>query len=173
MRSSINVQIHDDYVAIDSRKNAKEMALALLAASPICLIDWILEWVGWAEPNDPKIASAFIIAILLAAFIGVAIEASATFRFDRKGATRKMLKNYVVFIPWEEMKYIGVCLASDTRFTARYEILLSKIPYSEFKGYHTMLHRWRDSKSFIRLLYISDELYEKILEFSGGERNIE
>ena len=71
------------------------------------------------------------------------------------------------------MKYIGVCLASDTRFTARYEILLSKIPYSEFKGYHTMLHRWRDSKSFIRLLYISDELYEKILEFSGGERNIE
>ncbi len=168
-----NVQIHDDYVEIDSRKNAKEIALAILAISPLCLFDWVCVWAGWQEPDEPKITSCFLIALVILSLIGAAVEGSTTFRFDRKGATRKMFINYVVFIPWEEMKYIGACMAPATRFGARQEILLSKVPYSKFMKYNTTSHRWYGSRTVIRLLYIDDELYEKILELSGGERNIE
>lgn len=75
------------------------------------------------------------------------------------------------------MKYIGAGFAprdyySSIIYPNQYEMLFSKIPYMEYKRFHTLLHRLLDTKYIIRLGYIDDETYEKILEFSGGERNI-
>lgn len=173
----MNVQLLDDCMIIDSRENAKKMFFALLMCSPICLIDWILVWTGLAEPDEPKIASGFLIAFFVFAFFCAAIEARITIRFDKDGATRTIFGIYTVFIPWDEMKYIGAGFAprdyySSIIYPNQYEMLFSKIPYMEYKRFHTLLHRLLDTRYIIRLGYIDDETYEKILEFSGGERNI-
>ncbi|MFR7757742.1 MAG: hypothetical protein ACLU3G_01320 [Christensenellales bacterium] len=166
------VQLFDDHIIVEARQNAKKMFFAMLAISPLCLVNWALVWIGLADPNDPKVASYFLIAFFAFELFQIAVEAGTTFRFDRNGATETVFKK-VVFIPWSEMKYIGACDSPSTVYHSRYEMLFSKIPYSEFKKYHTMLYRMRESRYLIRLKYIDDETYEKILEFAGGERNIE
>lgn len=178
MNDSINVQIFDDHIDIDARKNAKEMFYALLLISPLCLIDWILVWTGLAEPDEPKITSGFVIILLIISFFGVAVEATIKFRFDKDGATRTVFKKYVVFIPWDEMKYIGVCQAArdyPSGIPPKMILLCSKLPLSKYKRFHPfIIDRWIESKKVITmgLQQIDDEIVEKILEFSGGERNI-
>lgn len=93
----MNVQLLDDCMIIDSRENAKKMFFALLMCSPICLIDWILVWTGLAEPDEPKIASGFLIAFFVFAFFCAAIEARITIRFDKDGATRTIL-GYTLYL---------------------------------------------------------------------------
>lgn len=167
----------DDKITIGAPDNIKQKVIALIAFSPICLIDWILEWVGLGA-DEPKYASMFIIAAWILAFIGMGFEAYTQYKIDRRGVTRMVFKKFVTFIPWEEMKYIGDCIDTpDWQLPVggphNHVMLFSRVPYSEYMRFHIIIHRLIETRHVISIRYIDDETYEKVLELSGGERNIE
>lgn len=168
----------DDKLIIGAPDDIKQKAIALIALLPICFVDWIFAWVGWRTPDEPKSASIFMIGIWLVALIVLGFEAYTQYIIDGHGVTRTIFKRFITFIPWEEMKYIGDCIDTpDLPNPAgggwRKVMLFSKVPYSEYKRYHIIIHRLLETRRVISIRYIDDETYEKILEFSGGERNIE
>ena len=168
----------DDSIIIISPKEPKKSTIvAFILLLPFCFLDRIIEWAGLGSV-EPKILSVFVAIAWLLGAVGVVFEAGLRYRIDKNGVTRTLFGKFATFIPWDEMKFIGTCIAPlDFTFlpvnNSRVEMLFSRRPYSEYKNYHTLIHRLRDNRHVISIWYIDDETYEKILEFSGGERNIE
>lgn len=167
----------DDKLIIGAPDDIKQKAIALIVLSPFCLISWIFEWAGWYVDKH-KLGSIFLIAVWVVAIIALIHEGNTQYEIDKNGVTRTMFKRYITFIPWEEMKYIGACIDEPDwpgpAGRSGYKVMLfSKIPYSEYKRFHIIIHRILDARHVISVRYVDDETYEKVLEFSGGERNIE
>lgn len=167
----------DDKLIIGAPDDIKQRVVALIVSSPLCLISWVFEWAG-LYVDKHRYASIFLIAAWILASIAVAYEANTQYRIDKRGVSRTVLKRFITFIPWKEMKYIGACVdapdwPSPTGNSGNHVMLFSKIPHSEYKRFHIIIHRILDARHVISVRYVDDETYEKVLEFSGGERNIE
>ena len=168
----------DDKLIIGAPDDIKQKAIALIALLPICFVDWIFMWVGWRAPDEPKTASIFMIGFWIVCLIVLAFEAYTQYRIDGHGVTRTIFKRFTTFFPWEEMKFIGDCIDTPdlpyrTGNSGNHVMLFSKVPYLEYRQFHIIIHRFLETRHVISIRYIDDETYEKILEFSGGERNME
>lgn len=75
------------------------------------------------------------------------------------------------------MKYIGTCKEQhdfvNTMTPAPGIVMLfSEIPLVQYKGFHLVISRTIEKRNYLQIDYIDDEIYEKTLELSGGERNL-
>lgn len=168
----------NDYMIISPPNNLIQVIIALILVSPLCFIDLILERMGFGK-SENYIASIFITIIMIIIVIGLAFEYNTQYRIDRNGVARIIFKKYKKFISWNEMKYIGLCKIPDdiilsSAHQTKFAILFSKISFEQYNKCHIRVNRYLEYKNYIEIPddYINCEIYEKKLEFSGGERNI-
>lgn len=169
----------EDCIIISPPKDIKQTIIAFIAIFPLCFIDWIAEWMGF-ERTGFKIASLTLSLAWITGAIGEAFVYNTEYRIDRNGVVRTYFEKYKKSISWSEMKFVGWCAeAADVELApvnvTRYGVLFSKVSFSQYNKCHLYIQRIIENRNCIFILnkYIDDETYEKILEFSGGERNIQ
>ena len=116
---------------------------------------------------------------MIIAVIGLVFEYNSEFIIDRNGVARIFFKKYKKFISWDEMKYVGECtipgdIILSSMHQTKFAILFSKISFEQYNKCQLKISRYLEYKNYIEIPddYINCEIYEKILEFSGGERII-
>ena len=120
----------------------------------------------------------FMFLVTFITFVYTFIVFHTDYIIDNNGVTRVILRKFSQHIQWSEMKYIGACEepveggTSRGGHLARTVMVFSKISYEDYMKHHSFIGRLLETKSVFAIQYIDDEIYERILKFSGGERNI-
>lgn len=175
-----------DYMILEPRREDKARLKIGFALMIVFLTQFVLLCVNKKVGIFPRLTAdgelLFLMFILCASFAYVTAYsfqlANTHYIIDKRGITRVFLKKNFGCILWTEMKYIGVCMEhTDARMgnssRPRKIMLFSMRPFSDYDRYHAVIGRQLEAKTAFVIKYIDDETYEKILEFSGGERNIE
>ncbi len=163
------IEYHSDRIEIRSKEPRKSTIIAYALLTPFFFANELFEWLGLGSA-DPEWFGLFFFFIWLISVADVATSAGLRYRIDAGGVTRTYFNSnkYIARIPWSEMKYIGKNLRGRWRYG---EIVFSKVPLAEYRKRRLSrsLHALQNT---IAIPYIEDKLYEKILDLSGGERDL-
>ena len=160
-----------DEIRINAPKGTKFIFIFCLVLTAVCII---LLFTPFAESNSLRLW--FFLVFIAICDIVFFYELKKTYLIDANGITR----TFLVFskqMKWSEMKYIGACFehndtAPGVTSGPRRVMLFMTISYSEYDKHHSFAGLIKQEKYVFTIEYIDDATYQKILSFSGGERNI-
>lgn len=160
-----------DEIRINAPKGTKFIFIFCLVISSVSLLIGIT-----SDDSYCTFGAWTLFGTLFSCGIYFFYQLKTYFIIDKDGITRYFLK-HSRHMQWSEMKYIGYGkerVDLDTAVTSgpRTVMLFMTVPYSEYDRYHTIAGTIRQNKYVFTIEYIDDATYQKILSFSGGERNI-
>mgnify|MGYP004512252237 CR=1 FL=1 len=161
------IEYHSDRIEIRSKEPRKSTIIAYAMITPFFFANELFKWLGLGSA-DPEWVGLIIFFGWLLGVADVATSAGLHYRVDTGGVTRTFYNKHVVRIPWSEMKFIGKNLRGRWRYG---EIVFSKVPLAEYRK-RRLSRSSHALQSAIAVPYSEDGLYEKILEFSSGERDL-
>lgn len=165
----------EERMIIGPPKGTKFIYILSLVCSPFFFWLWFLSDIPNSRHN---VDFFFMFLVTFITFVYTFIVFHTDYIIDNNGVARVILRKFSQHIQWSEMKYIGACEEPAEGGTSRgghltrTVMVFSKISYEDYMKHHSFIGRLLETKLVFAIQYIDDETYEKILEFSGGERNI-